>query len=178
MAPLRTGITMTMQPIRSLAPCLLIAAALFAGTGCGSPVESRQPPRSDGSITATMNGAAWTSTRANATYASTTLRVTGRDASDSIVVDILLYNVIGAGTYDIGTTDGVTVSAAYGRKDGIGYSTPLTVPPRMSGTVAITTMTGDSVAGTFRFTGYRNGDAGSHESLDVRDGSFRLRTTR
>lgn len=169
-----------MQPMRNLAPCLLAATALYVGllAGCGSPVESQVPPRSDGSMAASLSGSAWASARANATYASTTLRLTGRDASDSIVVDLLLYSVVGAGTYDIGTTDGVTVSAAYGRKDGVGYSTPLTLPPRMSGSVAITRMTSDSVAGTFRFVGYRNGDAGTPESLDVRDGAFALRLAR
>jgi Family of unknown function (DUF6252) len=128
-------------------------------------------PRSGGIVTATVQGASWRSSSANAAYTGRVLHITSTFQTPSAgLLMITLYDVGTTGTYAIGVISGESINAAHVEVAGRKYSTAIL--PALSGSVQITRLTSDSVAGTFQFVGLRNGSPGSSDSLFVTDGTF------
>lgn len=142
--------------------CMMVVSCSDTG-----PTE----PRSGGTLSATVSGTSWQSSKTNASYTGRVLHIVSSFQSPGPgLLMITVYDVGSTGTYGIGVIAGESINAAYVEFDGRKYSTAILPAP--SGSVQITRLTSDSVAGTFQFVGLRNGSPGASDSLKVTDGAF------
>ena len=152
---------------------LLLAGTLIAFSSCskdddedGNGDDNPNPPAT-GSMTCKVDGADWTAGLAVvATKNGTLVTVTGND-SNAKQLQLILYNLAGTGTVDLGGTptnqNAGRWTAGIGQNDT--YTTQLGVG---SGTVEVTELTDTSIKGTFQFTA--KNPAGTE--VAVTDGSF------
>jgi hypothetical protein len=140
---------------------LLRASLVLLVVGCGggaSPTDPNTPPPpaplpGGGSASAQVNGQAFAPiTTASATHAFSggynisLNRVQGLDAR---AININLMNIVGTGTYPLGTGAGVSGGLGIYAEAGGGWGTPLSGD---AGTITLSTLTDTRIAGTFSFT--------------------------
>ena len=137
----------------SRAVCAAIAFGLF---GCGGDTAPASVPIGGGSVSATIDGTAWTADAASAEarhaqpgrYVLSGTKIT---STSSLGIELDLYNIAAPGTYPLGVGEKV-----FG---GVGWVT--TAPPPTywltpfngaSGTVTVSSLTDSRIAGSFSYT--------------------------
>lgn len=175
---------MRVPPSRPLARVLFLAALAACGGGDGGgpggptpppPPPPPPPPGGTANFTATVNGQAWASAANLATVtaaASGTYIISGGvvQGTSSRAVTLTLMNIPGPGTYPLGTGAGVSGGGGIYAESSGGWGTSLTGE---AGTITLTTLTAQRIAGTFSFTA----DAvsgGATGTRAVTNGSFDL----
>ena len=166
--------------MRTLAARLTTAAlALLAVGGCGGGGgDNNGPGPSSGPMTAVVDGQNW-SAQSNTVQAQTVPAVPGGfvivgsevDGNTARAITLSLYNIRGTGTYALGVlTTVIGGLATYGEGGGasaVGYVTPFN---GHAGTVTLTTLTADRIAGTFSFDAFDNVSTTKH----ITNGQFDL----
>ena len=145
-----------------------LAAALSLVSACGG--DGGSGPGGDANFTATIDGTSWTSAAEAASVtgaANGTFTIVGSTISaNPTFVAMTLYNIGAPGTYPMGV--GPTVAGGIGSAGP--SASPLTTPLSGSaGSVTITSVSANRIAGTFNFT------AGAAPTIrTVTQGSFDL----
>jgi hypothetical protein len=150
----------------------LLYALLTACGGDGGPLE---PVATDNSITATVDGSPWNgSSTALAMRSSGFISVTGTVASNTYIA--FAFPDGGPGTYSIPNAVGMNFN--YGE-----YSTGRlwqalgmgTLGGVGAGSVTVTTLTAERVAGTFQFTAPAAASSGATGTRTITNGAFNVR---
>lgn len=148
----------------------VVFTILIAGTACGGGSGNpTAPPASAGAgtMTAQVNGSAWTATITKRAFVSGgLLSVQGQDGSNRIIT--IVARASGSGTYSLSVGNGIGHNALY------------TVAPNSwgtalvggIGTLTITTLTASQVTGTFSFTAISN--VSGTPPVQVANGQFDL----
>lgn len=135
---------------------------------------------SGGFVNASVDGAPYRSTIANATLARGVLGITSESAAgynrELYRIDLNLNNVAATGTYELGALSGST-GHYYDGTSALNYQSSI-LPVQTAGSVAIKYLDRDSVAGTFTFTAYLNAGGAGDKSVRVDGGAFGVRITR
>lgn len=150
---------------------LLAIAVLTALAGCSSSDDNTtNPTGSAGSMAATVDGTAWTSSMVTqATSSNGAVAFAGRD-NNNRQINIAIVGATAAGTYKLGDlmqNVGSSAILALGTSQTDVYST---FPGLATGTITFSTLTTTGAEGTFSFTG-RN-TAGATKS--VTNGTFKV----
>lgn len=155
----------------------LLSVAMLLLAACDDPAPSA--PFNGGTVTARIDGAAWSSARANATYAKGILSITSQQPDTFSVarkgIDLHVTDVKGIGTYNLG---GLSGNSGHVRMNGLDYYTSLLELARFAGEVSITHLSTESVAGTFRFIAHIDAGRSPEDSVVVSEGRFDLKITR
>ena len=145
--------------ISALRAIVLLLAVGLAACGSDNPVG----PGGEANMSARIDGQAWSPSFATATVpptASGFAAVSGSDGTTTIA-----FAFPGAtGTYEIGTSIGANASLM------IGSTAWVATTSLGSGTIVVTTLTSDRVAGTFQFNVTANGATPATRS--VTNGQF------
>lgn len=141
-------------------PAVLLLLTLVAGCGDGAGPGGGD---GDGFMRATIDGQAWESDAlplengvqytTPGAYAIFGSKVQG--GNDALSVVLSLFNIRGPGTYPLGMGGGTVGGLGTIGSQGGSWSTLLS---GSAGTVTITTLTSDRIAGTFAFTAHANMD--------------------
>ena len=141
-------------------PAVLLLLGLVAGCGDGAGPGGGD---GDGFMRATIDGQAWESDAlplengvqytTPGAYAIVGSKVQG--GNDALSVVLSLFNIRGPGTYPLGMGGGTVGGLGTIGSQGGSWSTLLS---GSAGTVTITTLTSDRIAGTFAFTAHANMD--------------------
>jgi hypothetical protein len=151
--------------VRPVCPATLVAALLILlphVTGCGGGGSNPASPGGNnggngaGPMSATIDGQPWTAS-ANAVNAQTNpstpgvFLITGSELTNTSATSISLtcYNIEGPGTYPFGVNTMVAGGLGIVATAGAGWTTPLS---GASGTLTITALDVNHIAGTFAFT--------------------------
>jgi Family of unknown function (DUF6252) len=149
--------------IRTAFPLL----ASLALTACGGS-DSTGPGPASNTMTAQVDGAAWTAATRGATYVNGVLTITGTNAAQ-LLVTIGVSNVTGPGTFSLaggnqnGALGNVINGAAIWASSLAGGS----------GTITVTSLTATAVTGTFSFTAVP-ATASATGTRQVTSGQFNL----
>ena len=150
----------------------MLAASLvvFALNACGgdSPTGINGNTNvGDGSMTANINGAAWRSTKAGdkGSHSGTIYAVVGLNGSYTIALGIA--GLTAPGTVDLSLASGNGSNAIVSNTVGA-WSTAFNGG---SGTITVTTLTANRIAGTFSFDAAA-GSGNATGTLQVRNGNF------
>ena len=134
---------------------------------CGS--ENPSGPGGDSPMTARIDGDEWAATAGHpaqqATVTPGLIILSG--GYEGSVITLTLRNIDGPGTYPLGTGSRVWGGIANLAEPGSGWNTPLN---GAAGTVTISALQTDRIAGTFSFTA--DAAAGGSGSRSVTDGTF------
>lgn len=151
---------------------VLVVAALAWAVGCGGDSTGPGDPTpdpSESSITARIDGQAWTANvGVHAVRASGAVGIAGGDGA----VLISLGFVGGTGTFTIGGPSGAngTVSEANGTRV---WSTA--TGPGGSGSITVTSIDDTRVVGTFSFVAPATANTGATGTRTVTEGAFNVR---
>ena len=154
---------------------ILIAVILVAGCSIGSNKSYSQNPAATGSFTtgqgtisAKIDGSAWTSVSAvvTAKYTNGALSISGADSSSAIAFAVQASK---PGTYKMGKLTDASANAILAKGSSVWQATPLV---RGSGTLTITTLTSTGASGTFSFTADAMPDSDAKGTEVVTDGVF------
>lgn len=157
---------------------LLITVSLVTLSGCSSDDNGGGGSAAQGTITAKIDGASFTSidiaSMASLVAASNTLTLQGNDANgNSIIMVINGYN--GTGTYNF---DGNSIPLNIASYLEIDINNPTNVETwtapyqaALNGSVTITQESDDNIQGTFEFTGQNANDMSTKA---ITNGSFSL----
>jgi len=130
-----------------------VFAALIATAACGggsSPTGPQPGSASPGTMTAQVNGAAWTATVVKrAFFSSGLLTVQGSDGSRIITIVVRTSTT---GSFSLAVGNGLGHNALYTVVPACNWATGL----GGSGTVTISAISASNVSGTFSFTGISN----------------------
>ncbi len=145
---------------------------LGAAAACGGD-DGNGPSGSNGSMSATIAGAAWNANlTVQGTYQGNVLGIGGNGGSgaNAFQINITLTNVTAAGTFNLGPTafGNIAVLTAVGSpvsswtSSGVGGT----------GTVTVTELTSTGAKGTFSFTGTASPGTAATGTKAVTSGSF------
>ncbi|MBL0939602.1 MAG: hypothetical protein IBJ03_11945 [Gemmatimonadaceae bacterium] len=144
----------------------LALVALVLVMACGSDKDSPTGPNGSGSVTAMIDGAAFSADLAVQATRSGNLLSFGAVTSTSRQINFALPNVTGTGTVQLGGGAPATVTYTEGTR---GWVTSLVGG---SGSVNITTLTANRAAGTFSFTAIPSASTGATGNKVVTNGTF------
>lgn len=156
-----------------LLPVLILVLTLAAGCG-GDDDNPTSPGGGNGGgtggvkMSATVDGTAWQAFTATAINNSGVIAIGSSNASGEIGIGFGFQDA-GPGTYTIGP--GQIATANVISLDGTGW---VANDARGSGSIVVTTLTADRIAGTFEFTAMRTVGTGNPATRVVTDGSFDL----
>jgi hypothetical protein len=130
--------------IQSRCRAFVMMATLFVALGCSdSKTEPEQQHNHDfGTMSGTINGAAWTGSTVIAARSGTTVSMTGRDAQDREII-ITITGVSSSGSFATGPGGAAAVSYRTGNQAWVGHLAGA------SGAVTLSTLTSTGTSGTF-----------------------------
>jgi len=134
-----------MRSTRGLSTIVLLCMVACGGSSSTSP-NNNGSNNSAGPLSATINGKAWSSQFPTASYHGSILAVAGLDNGLTASVTLAL-TVAAPGTFSVSSGNNVFGNGGYSTPVG-GWATAL---PGGTGTVTVTTLTSNHVAGTFAF---------------------------
>jgi hypothetical protein len=151
-------------------PMLAASLVVFALNACGGDGPTGTNGNTnlgDGSMTANINGTAWRSTKAGdkGSHSGTIYAVVGLNGSYTIALGIA--GLTAPGTVNLSLASGNGSNAIVSNTVG-GWSTAFNGG---SGTITVTTLTANRIAGTFSFDAPA-GSGNSTGTLQVRNGQF------
>jgi hypothetical protein len=143
----------------------LLGAILAATVACGDDDPASPTPNS---MSATLDGAAWTAATLDASYFSNVIEISGVNAAGVVIV-IAAANVTGAGTYSVapGNTHGALANVI---TDGPAFWA--SNQPGGSGSITFSSITESAVIGTFSFVAV--GIEGAAGTRTVTNGRFNI----
>lgn len=159
--------------IRSLAAVALLVTV----TACGSDGPTN-PPESDGSITATVDGQPWSSTIAVANYASEGFAsVGGNSGTTGNVTNLTIAFPASVGTHVIPDATGMNMNFSILQPSQLWQA--LAMGTQLggvgTGTVTVTTLNAERVVGTFSFVAPAATSSGATGNKTVTNGSFNVK---
>ena len=151
---------------------LIAATSTFAACGGGGEGPAGNNNTNTGTMSATVDGGAWSTNAANATAnAGGIFTLTGVEPASGIGVTMTLYHIGTTGTYPLGVGNTVAGGLASVVLSSTGWSTPLS---GNAGTVTITAVSPTRITGTFSFTAPRVTGTGGSATRTVTQGQFDL----
>ena len=150
-----------------LAASLVVFALNACGGSDGPTGTNGNTNLSDGSMTAAINGTAWRSMKAGdkGSHSGTIYAVVGLNSTYTIALGIA--GLTAPGTVDLSLASGNGSNAIVSNTAG-GWSTAFNGG---SGTITVTTLTANRIAGTFSFDAPA-GSGNATGTLQVRNGNF------
>jgi hypothetical protein len=155
-----------MPRIAALALTLLLAAC---STGDGPTGPDRVTELPQGSMRATIDGAAWSAATALvATYSGGVLAFAG--TNNAYTIGMAVGTISGPGTFTIGSAGGTNALV-----NNFGGNSWHATPSNGSGTITITSISATAAVGTFTFTAPPVPGTGATGTKVVTNGSFNLK---
>ena len=150
---------------------VLLFISLSIVFACSDASDEDLGTTGEGSLTANVNGASFSSLKVSAGAVVTNgIAAIQGSTSDGTYIRINIANYNGKGTYRIGTSLTDATSLTYGTlKPTIAAWIASSLIPNSSGTIEITEDTDTSVSGTFSFTAYNSSD-----KKVITDGKFNV----
>jgi hypothetical protein len=148
---------------------MLATCVLLAGCGGGGN-EDLTGPSSNGSMSATINGTAWSATTVTqASRAGNVLAIGGNNPSWQVLLTI--PNVTAPGTYTVAASGG-TMQLVQANAGGAAWTASILGG---QGTVTVTTLSAERAVGTFSFTGNATAGTPAGGTRNVTAGQFDVR---
>lgn len=145
------------------------ALALLAGCGGGGN-EDLTGPSSNGTMSATINGTAWSATTVTqASRAGNVLTIGGSNPSWQLLLTI--PNVTAPGTYTVAATGG-TMQLVQANAGGAAWTASMLGG---TGSLTVTTLSSTRAVGTFTFTGNATAGTPAGGTRNVTAGQFDVR---
>ena len=165
---------------RRLAPVVLLIGVAACG---GSSDGGTGPGSGAGTMSAQIDGQSWSSdaqttqaiesAQTPGTYVLEGTKVTAGNAASAVSISLILYNIRTTGTYAIGVGPTAVGGTATLLQGSTGFNTPLS---GSAGTVTITALSANRIAGTFSFTA-KPIVSGASSDQTVTSGQFDLTVT-
>lgn|GEM_PF-2240868 len=159
---------MTMKtPILNRSLWMLTLAAMIAVQGC-SDDDNPAGNTTKGSVSAKVNGTAWSANQVQATYQSSVLGIGGSQISGAENKQINISGLVpGTGTYQLGLISPISLSYTEGTAANVKIFTA------KSGTLKVDELSASGAKGSFSFTGQEQSSSGAgSETRSVTDGTF------
>lgn len=144
---------------------VVVLSMLFVLSGCGS--DGTGPGNNiptNGSMTARIDGTNWSAVSVSATYSNGVLGVGAADVAGTAIGMGVVAN--GTGTFQVGASSPTNLLLTMGGASWYAQTT------QGSGSITITSLTQNSVAGTFQFTGVATPGTTASGTRTVTNGTF------
>jgi uncharacterized protein DUF6252 len=154
-----------------LASLLIAVSACGGGSDNGNPtgVNGNSTVAGDGSVTMTINGAAWRSLKAGDRVTKNGQLYGIASVNVPYALVLVLANVTGPGTFSLSAANASGSNAIISNTTG-GWGTGFAGG---TGTATVTVLTANRIAGTFSFDA-KPGSGGATGTMQIRNGKFDL----
>lgn len=150
---------------------ILLAVACIA-TGCSDDPASSDNVTANGSVSAKVNGSAWSATTVQATWQSSVLGIGGSQLNGSTNHQINITGLVSQpGTYQLNPFAGL--NASYTEAGASAGSISAKVFAVTSGTLVIESLSATGASGTFSFEA--KDSQGGTETRSITDGKFNVK---